>query len=47
MIQSCGGRAATRTFGELLIDVEEDDAAGAAVCGLLAEMILGDGPQHE
>jgi hypothetical protein len=28
----------TRTFGELLIDLEEDKAARAVVFGLLAEM---------
>jgi hypothetical protein len=28
----------TRTFGELLIDLEEDRAAGAVLFGLLAEM---------
>jgi hypothetical protein len=28
----------TRTFGELLIDLEEDQAARAVVFGLLAEM---------
>jgi hypothetical protein len=32
------GHPETRTFGELLIDLEEDKAARAVVCGLLAEM---------
>ena len=32
------GHAETRTFGELLIDLEEDRAARAVVFGLLAEM---------
>jgi hypothetical protein len=34
------GHPETRTFGELLIDLEEDKAAGAVVFGLLAEMDL-------
>jgi hypothetical protein len=38
MIQSCRGNPATRTFGELLINLEEDKAARAVVFGLLAEM---------
>jgi hypothetical protein len=33
-----GACAARRTFGELLIDLEEDNAARAVVFGLLAEM---------
>jgi hypothetical protein len=33
-----GGHPETRTFGELLIDLEEDKAARALVFGLLAEM---------
>jgi hypothetical protein len=32
------GHPKTRTFGELLIDLEEDKAARAVVFGLLAEM---------
>jgi len=32
------GHPKTRTFGELLIDLEEDKAARAVVYGLLAEM---------
>jgi hypothetical protein len=32
------GHPETRTFGELLIDLEEDKAARAVVFGLLAEM---------
>jgi hypothetical protein len=32
------GHPETRTFGELLIDLEEDRAARAVVFGLLAEM---------
>jgi hypothetical protein len=32
------GSPETRTFGELLIDLEEDKAAKAVVFGLLAEM---------
>jgi hypothetical protein len=32
------GNPETRTFGELLIDLEEDKAARAVVFGLLAEM---------
>jgi hypothetical protein len=32
------GHPETRTFGELLIDLEEDEAARAVVFGLLAEM---------
>jgi hypothetical protein len=32
------GQPETRTFGELLIDLEEDKAARAIVFGLLAEM---------
>jgi hypothetical protein len=32
------GRPETRTFGELLIDLEEDKAARAVVFGLLREM---------
>jgi hypothetical protein len=32
------GHRATRTFGELLIDLEEDKAAQAVVFGLLREM---------
>jgi hypothetical protein len=32
------GHPKTRTFGELLIDLEEDRAARAVVFGLLAEM---------
>jgi len=32
------GHPETRTFGELLIDLEEDNAARAVVFGLLAEM---------
>jgi hypothetical protein len=32
------GYPETRTFGELLIDLEEDKAARAVVFGLLAEM---------
>jgi hypothetical protein len=32
------GHPETRGFGELLIDLEEDTAAGAVVFGLLAEM---------
>jgi hypothetical protein len=31
------GHPETRTFGELLIDLEEDKAAGAVVFGLLRE----------
>ena len=34
------GHPETRTFGELLIDVEEDKAARAVVFGLLREMEL-------
>jgi hypothetical protein len=33
-----GGHPETRTFGELLIDLEEDKAARAVVFGLLMEM---------
>jgi hypothetical protein len=36
-----GACAARRTFGELLIDLEEDKAARAVVFGLLAEMHRG------
>jgi hypothetical protein len=32
------GHPETRTFGELLIDLEEDKAARAVIFGLLAEM---------
>jgi hypothetical protein len=32
------GQPATRTFGELVIDLEEDKAARAVVFGLLREM---------
>jgi hypothetical protein len=32
------GRPETRTFGELLIDLEKDKAGRAVVFGLLAEM---------
>jgi hypothetical protein len=32
------GHPETRTFGEVLIDLEEDKAARAVVFGLLAEM---------
>jgi hypothetical protein len=32
------GHPETRTFGELLIDLEEDKAARAVVFGLLAEL---------
>jgi hypothetical protein len=32
------GHPETRIFGELLIDLEEDKAARAVVCGLLAEI---------
>jgi hypothetical protein len=32
------GHPETRTFGELLIDLEEDKVARAVVFGLLAEM---------
>jgi hypothetical protein len=32
------GHPETRTFGELLIDLEEDKAARAVVFGLLAEI---------
>jgi hypothetical protein len=32
------GHPETRSFGELLIDLEEDKAAKAVVFGLLAEM---------
>ncbi len=32
------GNPKTRTFGELLIDLEEDKAARAVTFGLLAEM---------
>jgi hypothetical protein len=32
------GHPETRTFGELLMDLEEDKAARAVVFGLLAEM---------
>jgi hypothetical protein len=35
---SSGGYPETRTFGELLIEREEDKAARAVVFGLLAEM---------
>jgi hypothetical protein len=35
------GHPETRTFGELLIDLEEDKAARAVVFGLLAEMERG------
>jgi hypothetical protein len=35
---SSGGHPETRTFRELLIDLEEDRAARAVVFGLLAEM---------
>jgi hypothetical protein len=37
-IGSYWGNPETRTFGELLIDLEEDKAARAVVFGLLAEM---------
>jgi hypothetical protein len=37
-IGSYWGHSETRTFGELLIDLEEDKAARASVFGLLAEM---------
>ena len=37
-IADCCGNPKTRTFGELLIDLEEDQAARAVVFGLLAEM---------
>jgi hypothetical protein len=32
------GHSKTRTFGELLIDLEEDKSARAVIFGLLAEM---------
>jgi hypothetical protein len=32
------GNPATRTFGELLIDLEEEPAAKAEICGILREM---------
>jgi hypothetical protein len=32
------GHPETRTFGELLIDLEEDDAARTVIFGLLAEI---------
>ena len=32
------GHPGTRTFGEVLIDLQEDKAARAVVFGLLAEM---------
>ncbi len=35
------GHPETRTFGELLIDLEEDKAARAVVFGLLAEIRAG------
>ena len=35
------GHSETRTFGKLLIDLEEDKAARAVVFGLLAEMERG------
>jgi hypothetical protein len=37
-IGSYWGHPETRTFGELLIDLEEDEAARAVVFGLLAGM---------
>jgi hypothetical protein len=38
------GYPETRTFGELLIDLEEDKAARAVVFGLLGEMERRKGP---
>jgi hypothetical protein len=37
MIQSCWGNPATRTFGELLIDFEEDRTLQAVLVGMLRD----------
>jgi len=40
------GHPETRTFGELLIDLEEDHAPRAVVFGLLAEMERPTNPRE-